>query len=763
MKTEQFDITGMTCSACSARVEKVVKRLAGAGDVSVNLLKNSLRVAFDEQTLAPAAIMAAVEKAGYGIMPRRAEPAAKPAALGAVDGAAREADSMRTRLVASLAFSIPLMYLSMGGMLGLPAPALLTGNPLSFALTQLLLAIPVVFVNFRIFSSGCKTLFALAPNMDSLIAIGSGAALVHSVGALYAIGGALAGGDAHAAHMLSMNLYFESAAMILTFIALGKFFEARAKGRTSAAIAKLAALAPKTAVVERNGVETSVPLEEVRAGDIVIVRAGERFPVDGRMIGGEAFVDESILTGESMPVEKRAGDQVMGATINASGYARFEALRVGGDTALAHIIRLVDEATSSKAPIAGLADRVSGVFVPVVIVLALATGLYWHFAGQELSFALSSAIAVLVISCPCALGLATPTAIMVGTGIGAANGILVKSAGAFEAASRIQTVVLDKTGTLTEGKPVVTDIATAMEEREFLAIAGAIEKKSGHPLGDAVVRRAEAGQVALRDAVDFQERAGEGVTARVDGVLWHAGNARLMARASVPEREFGETGAALAGEGKTPLYFAREGRLMGVIAVADAVKKTSAQAVRVLRGMGVETVMLTGDNRATAEAIGKQVGIDRLMAEVLPGDKEREIRALQEGGRKTAMVGDGVNDAPALARADVGIAIGAGTDIAIESADIVLMKSDLLDVPAAIRLSRAVLGTIRQNLFWAFLYNVIGIPVAAGVLHPSWGVRLSPEIAAAAMSMSSLFVVTNALRLRRFNPESSPCRRSARS
>lgn len=740
----------MTCSACVARVEKVVKRVAGIGEVNVNLLKNSMRATFDaNQTNAPA-IMAAVEKAGYGItfhQDKATSPEAKP-----IDQATAEAEGMRRRLVLSLVFSLPLIYLSMGGMLGLPIPKFLTGNPLVFSFTQFLLVIPVIFINFKFFSVGYKTLFAFSPNMDSLIALGSTAAVAYSIGSVYGIGIALAQGDTHAARMLSMNLYFESAAMILTLITLGKFFEARAKGRTSEAISKLVNLAPKTAVVERNGFELEVPLEEVNVGDVVIVKAGQSIPVDGRIVEGEAFVDESVLTGESMPVEKRAGDLVMGATINKSGFAKVKVLKIGEDTALSQIIRLVDEATSSKAPIAKLADKVSGIFVPIVIAIAIVTGLAWFIAGYGFSFALSSAIAVLVISCPCALGLATPTAIMVGTGRGAANGILIKSAEAFEIASRTNTVILDKTGTITEGKPVVTDIIAESDVLELLTIAGSLEKKSEHPLSEAIVQKALYEGIDFKNVSDFKQFPGEGVSGLIDGVVYYAGNAKLMNRAAVPMEQHQGRGKALANVGKTPLYFAREGVLLGTIAVADVVKKTSAQAIQVLRDMGIETVMLTGDNSRTAEAIIKQVGVDRMIAEVLPQDKEQEVRKLQESGQKVAMVGDGINDAPALARADVGVAIGAGTDIAIESADIVLMKSDLLDVPKAIQLSRAVLRTIKQNLFWAFFYNIIGIPIAAGVFYAAWGLKLSPMIGAAAMSMSSIFVVTNALRLRMFRP-----------
>ncbi len=746
MQNEQFDITGMTCSACSARVERVVRKLPGMGDVNVNLLANRMQVAYDPNAVGPADIIAAVERAGFGIRRRQAKETGEKT-KGLADG---EAAHMRLRLILSLVFSVPLIYLAMGHMFGLPVPGVLVDNPLVFAFTQFLLVIPIVFVNFKFFSVGGKTLAALAPNMDSLIALGSGAAIVYSVAAVYGIALAMGRNDAAAAHDLAMNLYFESAAMILTLITLGKFFEARAKGRTSDAIAKLVNLAPKTATVERDSREFAIPLEEVRVGDIVIVKAGETVPVDGSVMEGNLHVDESALTGESMPVEKQAGDQVIGATINRAGFAKVWALKVGEDTALAQIIRLVDEASSSKAPIAKLADKVSSVFVPAVIAIALATGLIWLLLGNGLSFALSTAIAVLVISCPCALGLATPTAIMVGTGRGAASGILIKSAEAFEIASAVKTVVLDKTGTITEGKPVVTDVLAESEAETFLSLAASIEKKSEHPLGAAIVAKAQEESVKLVEVADFKQIAGEGVAGSIDGVVHYAGNRKLMERAGVADEHAFARGGELAEQGKTPLYFAAGSRFLGIIAVADVVKSGSAAAVRDLAAMGIEPVMITGDNAKTAAAIMKQVGVSRMLAEVFPQDKEQEIRKLQEAGKKVAMVGDGINDAPALARADVGIAIGAGTDIAIESADIVLMKSDLQDVPRAIRLSRAVLKTIKENLFWAFFYNVIGIPVAAGVFYHSWGWKLNPMFAAAAMSLSSIFVVSNALRLRFF-------------
>lgn len=747
MRSEQFNLTGMTCSACSARIERVVGKLPGMGEVAVNLLKNSMRATFDESVTSADAIMVAVKKAGYGIGTLRSDTEVK-----AEDRAAGEVQAMRLRLVLSLGFCLPLLYVSMGGMAGLPIPAVVAGNPLALSLSQLLLTVPVLIINAAFFRAGYKALFSFAPNMDSLVAIGSSAAVAYSVGSMYGIGLALAKGELQAAQALAGNLYFESAAMILTLVTLGKFFEARAKGRTSEAIARLVNLTPKTVRVERSGGEAVVPLEEVRVGDIVVVKTGESIPVDGCVIEGTAFVDESALTGESMPVEKSVGALVMGATIASSGYAKLEVLKVGEDTAIAQIIRLVEEAASSKAPIAKLADKVSGIFVPVVIALAAVACLVWLAAGYGTAFALSRAIAVLVISCPCALGLATPTAVMVGAGRAAAGGILIKSAEAFEIAGRADTVVLDKTGTITEGRPVVTDILAEADSRALLSVAASLEQLSEHPLGEAIIRKAQVEGVGLEEVTGFMQFPGEGVAGTVDGVPCYAGNAKMMVRAAVPPAEWEARGTALANEGKTPIYFAEQGRLLGIVAVADAVRKTSAQAVRALHAMGLETVMLTGDNARTAAAVMRQVGVGGMVAEVLPQDKEREVRSLRDAGRTVVMVGDGINDAPALARAQVGVAIGAGTDVAVESADIVLMKSDLLDVPKAVQLSRTVLRTIRQNLFWAFFYNVVGIPVAAGVLYPGWGLRLSPMLAAAAMSLSSLFVVANALRLRLFRP-----------
>lgn len=752
---EKFDITGMTCSACSARVEKVVSKLDGMRAVNVNLLTNSMTAEFDEAVLQSADVIHAVEQAGYGaFLHEPASSAAQTKPVEPVQDALRE---MKRRLVISLIFTVPLFYISMGHMWNWPLPGFLMGheNALAFAFTQFLLLIPVVFVNFKYYRVGFKTLFHRAPNMDSLIALGSSAAILYGIFAIYKIGYGLGHGDMELVHQYSMDLYFESAGMILTLITLGKFFEARAKGKTSEAISKLMDLAPKTALVERGGKEQMVPVEDVQVGDIVIVKAGESIAVDGVVVEGRSSVDESALTGESIPVEKQPGDKVIGATINKTGYFKMKASKVGNDTALAQIIQLVDEASSSKAPIAKLADKVSGIFVPVVIVIAVAATIVWLLLGQSFEFALSIGISVLVISCPCALGLATPTAIMVGTGKGAENGILIKSAEALETAHSLQTVVLDKTGTITEGKPVVTDLiyTDSINQNKLLVISASLESKSEHPLAEAIVARAKEEQVSLKEVYDFEQIAGQGVAGTIDGMRYLAGNAKLMAANGIAVSAVSAQAEALAEDGKTALYFADEEKLLGLIAVADVVKPTSAQAVAELQAMGIDAVMLTGDNARTAEAIRRQVGLSQVIAEVLPQDKERVVRQLQEKGRKVAMVGDGINDAPALARADVGIAIGAGTDVAIESADIVLMKSDLLDAVTAIQLSRAVIRNIKQNLFWAFFYNSIGIPLAAGVFFSVLGWKLSPMFGAAAMSLSSVCVVSNALRLKLFRPK----------
>ena len=760
---EQFDITGMTCSACSARIEKSVGRLPGIKEVSVNLLKNSMVASYDESVLDTAGIVQAVEKAGYGAFPKTvADVQNKSSAADRTQNpgtstAQAEYKQMKQRLLLSALFTVPLFYISMGHMMGWPLPGFLLGmeNAMTFAFTQFLLVIPVVFINFKYYRVGFKTLFHGSPNMDSLIAIGSSAAAVYGIYAIYKIGIGLGHGDMATVHSFMMDLYFESAGMILTLITLGKTLEARAKGKTSDAITKLMNLAPKTATVERDGLEIQIPVTEVRLGETLIVKAGESIPVDGTVLEGSSSVDESALTGESIPVEKHAGDKVIGATINKSGYFKMQATKVGDDTTLAQIIRLVDDATSSKAPIAKLADKVSGVFVPVVITIAVAAAVIWLLAGYGLEFALSIGISILVISCPCALGLATPTAIMVGTGKGATNGILIKSAEALETAHSINTVVLDKTGTITQGKPVVTNVmcGDGIRQKELLQIAASLEKLSEHPLADAIVSEAEKEGLSFLPVSDFRQIPGQGITGQIEGEVCLAGNRRLLEANGVQGGALLQLGESMAEDGKTPLFFARAGRLIGVIAVADVVKPTSRQAVQELSDLGLEVVMLTGDNAKTAEALRRQVGVDRVVAEVFPQDKEKEIRRLQSAGKKVAMVGDGINDAPALARADVGIAIGAGTDVAIESADIVLMKSDLLDVSTAIQLSKAVIRNIKQNLFWAFIYNIIGIPVAAGVFFIPFALKLNPMIGAFAMSFSSVFVVTNALRLRWFKPK----------
>ena len=760
MQKEQFDITGMTCSACSARVDKAVAAVEGVKNVSVNLLKNTMSVSYDESDKdnradIERAVIKAVESAGYGAIPRNRTKSADTAGDDRTDAATLELKAIRTRLFVSILFTVPLFYISMGHMAGLPLPAIFLGteNTLAFAFTQFLLTIPVIFVNFHFYRIGFKTLFTGAPNMDSLIAIGSGAAAVSGIYAIYKIGFALGQGDMMMAHDFAMNLYFESAAVILTLITLGRYFEARAKGKTSEAISRLMELAPKTATLLKDGVEETVPADTVAVGDILVVKAGESVPVDGVITEGHGVIDESALTGESVPVEKLAGDTVSGATINQSGHFLMRATQVGDDTTLAQIVKLVDEATSSKAPIARLADKISGIFVPVVIVIAIAAALVWLLLGAGTEFALSIAISVLVISCPCALGLATPTAIMVGTGRGAANGILFKSAEAIEKLQGIDTVVLDKTGTVTEGKPVVTDIvlASSIAEKEFLTIAASLEKLSEHALGMAIVKEAERQNLILEKVTGFTQTPGQGISGNIHDIHYSAGNARLLAALDItPDSPWQQRAEELAEDGKTVLYFVREKTLMGLIAVADTIKPFSRAAIEKLQAMGLDVIMLTGDNAKTAAAIQRQTGIAQVLAEVLPQDKEREIRQLQEKGKKVAMVGDGINDAPALARADVGIAIGAGTDIAIESADVVLMKSDLMDVVTAIDLSKAVMRNIRQNLFWAFIYNIIGIPVAAGVFYGVAGLTLNPMIAAAAMSFSSVSVVANALRLRFF-------------
>ena len=751
---QQFNVTGMTCSACSSHVEKAVSKVPGVSAVAVSLLTNSMQVTYDEAAVAPDAIIQAVVSAGYGAsLPR---PAGGKAASAAPreDVMAGELKQMKRRLIWSFVFLIPLFYISMGHMLGAPLPGFLVGteNALAFAFTQFLLVLPIMYLNDKYYKVGFKTLFHGAPNMDSLIAVGSAAAVLYGVFAIYQIGWGLGHGDMALAEHYHMNLYFEGAGTILTLITLGKFLETRSKGKTSEAITRLMDLAPKTASVLRDGAEVELPVDQVRVGDHIVVRPGQSIPVDGVVTEGTSSVDESALTGESIPVDKGPGDRVTAASINKSGSFTFEALRVGEDTTLAQMIRLVEEASSSKAPIAKLADRVAGVFVPVVMVIAAVSAAVWLIATGDVTRALTAGVAVLVISCPCALGLATPVAIMVGTGKGAENGILIKSAEALEALHTIDTVVLDKTGTLTQGKPRVTDLLPmeGVTEEELLCVAASLEKPSEHPLGAAIVEEAQARNIPLCPVEGFEAVHGKGVRGGIQGAAYLAGNAAMLAEAGVDLSPGQALADDLAQQGKTPLFFAQDGRLLGVTAVADTPKSTSAAAVAAFRQLGLEVVMLTGDNRRTAQAIGDQLGVTRVLSEVLPQDKERTIAQLQEQGRKVAMVGDGVNDAPALARSDVGLAIGAGTDVAIESADIVLMKSDLMDAAAAVELSRATIRNVKQNLFWAFFYNALCIPLAAGVFYPIFHMQLNPMFAAAAMSFSSVTVVSNALRLRRF-------------
>ena len=756
MTKQKFQITGMSCAACVAHVEKAAGKLPGVERAEVSLMTNSMSVEYDQSVLAPEQIIRAVEAAGYGAsLPQTGEK--NPARKGEEDPLEGELASMKRRFVWSLVFLVPLFYISMGHMLGAPLPGFLTGleNALAFGLTQLLLTLPILYLNDKYYKVGFKTLWHRAPNMDSLIAVGSAAAVVYGVFALYQMGWGLGHGDMALVERYHMDLYFEGAGMILTLITLGKFLETRSRGKTGQAIKRLMDLAPKTARVIRDGAEVELPVEEVRVGDRVAVRPGQSIPVDGVILEGTSAVDESALTGESLPVDKGPGDRVAAASINRSGFFIFEASRVGEDTTLAQMIRLVEEAAASKAPIAKLADRVAGVFVPVVMAIAALTAVVWFVSsGGDVTKALTTGVAVLVISCPCALGLATPVAIMVGTGKGAEQGILIKSAQALETLHAVDTVVLDKTGTLTQGKPVVTHILPGkdMDEEGLLLLAACLESPSEHPLAAAIVEEGRKRELALTPVSGFEAVHGRGVKAVLGDRTFLGGNQAMMEQAGVDLAGFEEQGEALAAQGETPLYFADEKRVLGLIAVADTPKPTSAAAVEAFRKLGLEVVMLTGDNQRTAQAIGEQLGVTQVMAQVLPQDKERVIRQLQDQGKKVAMVGDGINDAPALARADVGLAIGAGTDVAMESADIVLMKSDLLDAAAAVELSRATIRNIKENLFWAFFYNSLGIPLAAGVFY-ALGVTnfmLNPMFAAAAMSLSSVCVVSNALRLRFF-------------
>ena len=752
---EQYNVTGMSCAACSARVEKAVSKVPGVTSCSVSLLTNSMGV---EGTASPTDIIAAVEEAGYGASEKGAPAAGgkQQTSLAAAEDSLRDKETpkMKKRLIASLCFLIPLMYFSMGHMMwNWPVPAFFEGNHVAMGLLQLLLTAAVMVINQKFFISGFKGLIHGAPNMDTLVALGAGASFVYSTYALFAMTDAQVRGDMAGAMSYMHEFYFESAAMILTLITVGKMLEARSKGKTTDALKSLMKLAPKTATVLRNGAETEVSVDQVRKGDIFVVRPGENIPVDGIVLEGSSAVNESALTGESIPVDKKPGDQVSAATVNHSGFIRCEATRVGEDTTLSQIIQMVSDAAATKAPIAKIADRVSGVFVPAVIAIAAITIIVWLIAGQTVGFALARGISVLVISCPCALGLATPVAIMVGNGMGAKNGIMFKTAVSLEETGKTQIVALDKTGTITSGEPKVTDMipADGVTEDELLAAAYALEKKSEHPLAHAILVRAKEKGVDERlETEEFQAVPGNGLSGRL-GEDWLAGgNLKFIGGNAEITDEIRKKAEELAEGGKAPLFFSRNGKLIGIIAVADVIKEDSPQAVRELQNMGIHVVMLTGDNERTAKAIGAQAGVDEVIAGVLPDGKESVIRSLKRKG-KVAMVGDGINDAPALTRADIGIAIGAGTDIAIDAADVVLMKSRLSDVPAAIRLSRATLRNIHENLFWAFFYNVIGIPLAAGVWIPLFGWQLNPMFGAAAMSLSSFCVVTNALRLNWFN------------
>lgn len=768
---ERFDVTGMTCSACSSHVEKSVGKLTGVEHVSVNLLTNSMQVEFDENKLDTAGIIKAVEDAGYGaaVKDEHAKSGAKTSGqsgsqenngLSAVE---QNVKNMKKRLIVSLIFWIPLMYVSMGHMiyqwLNIPMPPFTMNflhgneNAITYAFTQFLLLLPILIANQKYFKNGFKTLWHRSPNMDSLIAIGAGAAILYGIFAIYRIGYAMGHGDMAVVHQYAHDLYFESAGTILTLITIGKYLETKSKGKTSEAITKLLNLAPKTVTVVRDGVEQVVDAADVGKGEIFLVKPGESVAVDGIVLEGKSSFDESAITGESIPVPKQEGDTIVSASMNKSGLIRAKATKVGEDTTIAQIIRLVEEASSSKAPIAKMADKIAGVFVPTVITIALITGIIWLISGATFEFAMSTAIAVLVISCPCALGLATPVAIMVGTGKGAENGILIKSGDALETAHQIDTVVLDKTGTITQGKPVVTDIICAAgknaDKTQLLQIAGSLEKGSEHPLAEAIVNYCVTNNISLEKVTDFNALFGKGIEGTVSGTHYFAGNEKMMEEKGISlSTEQKNQIQALAKQGRTPLLFADEKQFLGIVAVADVVKPTSKEAVQKFRDYGIHVIMLTGDNEVTAQAIKEQVGIDEVIAGVLPTQKEEKISALKQAGHKVAMIGDGVNDAPALASADVGIAIGAGTDVAIESADIVLMKNDLLDAVGAVKLSKAVIRNIKENLFWAFFYNSIGIPLAAGVLYPLFQIKLNPMFGAAAMSLSSVCVVSNALRLR---------------
>ena len=746
LKTYTFKIEGMTCSACANRVERVTKKLDGVENSSVNFATENLTVNIDEDIIGYSKIKEAVDKAGYKLIKEEEKDSGKSK----ID----ESKLLLIRFIVSACFSIPLLIITMGHMVGMPLPNIIDpmNNSLNFAIIQIILTLPVMIIGYKFYKVGLKNLFKLSPNMDSLIAISTLAAFIYGIFGIYKI----KAGDSHYA----MHLYFESVAVILTLITLGKYLESVSKGKTSQAIKALMGLAPKTATIIRDNKEMTIPIEEVISGDIVLVKPGEKIPVDGEVIEGNTSIDESMLTGESIPVEKTIGSSVVGASINKTGFIKYRATKVGKDTALSQIVKLVEEAQGSKAPIAKMADVISSYFVPTVIILAVIASIGWLIAGETPLFAITIFIAVLVIACPCALGLATPTAIMVGTGKGAENGVLIKGGEALETAHLINTIVFDKTGTITEGKPIVTDIiSSGISEDELLVIAASAEKGSEHPLGEAIVKCAEEKKLNFKNIDKFNAIPGHGIEVKIDDKEVLLGNRKLMDDKKIKSENVSnnsdlfEQGNNLAEQGKTPMYIAINNNLVGIIAVADIVKPSSKKAIESLHNMGIKVAMITGDNKKTAEAIAKQVGIDLVLSEVLPEDKANEVKKLQKDNLKVAMVGDGINDAPALAQADVGIAIGSGTDVAIESADIVLMKSDLMDVTTAIKLSRATIKNIKQNLFWAFGYNVLGIPVAMGILHIFGGPLLNPMIAAAAMSLSSVSVLTNALRLRKFNPE----------
>lgn len=754
METLKFDVVGMTCASCVAHVEKSVKKLEGIRTVNVQLMTNSMTVEFDEESVDLKSIEESVRKAGYEAFAR--ETKSENNSVKPKDYVKQEQEHLEKRFWISLGFLLPLLYLSMGGMVGLPMPAFLNGyvNLSAFAFSQFLLVLPIVYVNISYFRGGFRSLFQGSPTMDSLIAIGSSAAVFYGIFAIYRMGYGFGYGDASLVHQYAHDLYFESGATILTLITLGKYLEAKSKGRTSDAITKLINLAPKVATIYRSGVEIEIPVEEVQVGDEVVLKPGQSVPVDGVVFTGSSSVDESALTGESMPVFKQAGDRLMSAGVNQTGFLTFKATKVGKDTTLAQIIRLVEEASTSKAPISKLADQISRIFVPLVISIAALATIVWLLLGYPFDFALSIGIAVLVISCPCALGLATPVAIMVGTGKGAEYGILIKSAESLEIAHKVDAVVLDKTGTITEGKPVVTNLFAGdkLDEQLLLQICASLERLSEHPLAQAVLTEAVQKEIKLLPVKNFSTITGQGLEGIIAGKQYFSGNLKLLTDKNISLNDFESIAEKLSGEGKTPLFVADEKTVLGVIAVADVVKADSKAAIRQLQSMGIEVYMLTGDNARTAAAIQKSVGIKHVFAEVLPQDKEQKISELQALGKTVAMVGDGINDAPALARANVGIAIGAGSDIAIESADVVLVRSNLSDVVTSLQLSKSVILNIKQNLFWAFFYNILGIPLAAGVFYALLGWKLDPMFAAVAMSFSSVTVVLNALRLRRFKP-----------